>query len=111
MYSVYVSTPFFLILPPLQILSALLSHGESIPNFDDLFSRVVLFLRESSQEQLRYATSSYSELCHRLTDELIRRGVPMQGLSPLLSAVPRLQQTSAPKGRDAGCQLPRRLFF
>ena len=79
-------------------MTAALNQRADIPDWDDLFNRVVIFIKEANAEQIRYGPVLFADLCHQLTDELVRRSVPMLGLSVILTGIAKIQ---TPSGGDA----------
>lgn len=53
------------------VLSAALNQGSDIPDWDDLFGGVVIFIKDSDEEQMKHGPLLFADLCHRLTDELV----------------------------------------
>ena len=53
------------------VLSAALNQGSDIPDWDDLFGGVVIFIKDYDEEQMKHGPLLFADLCHRLTDELV----------------------------------------
>jgi len=74
----------------LAVLVAKLGQ-ENIDNFGDLLAKCDQFIGAASPEQIRFSPNSLSELCHVLTNELVKRDAAIRGISILVRAVKKLQ--------------------
>ena len=67
----------------------------AIPDFEALFIQTQDFLLSCNGEQVRYATDSYADLCHKFTANLIERKIPLRGVALLAKAITKIQITSS----------------
>ncbi|XP_013420972.1 COP9 signalosome complex subunit 3 [Lingula anatina] len=67
----------------------------NIPDFETLFVQTQEFINMCNGEQVRYATDSFAELCHRFTENLVTRRQPIRGISVLCKAVTKIQLHSS----------------
>ncbi|XP_014676248.1 PREDICTED: COP9 signalosome complex subunit 3-like [Priapulus caudatus] len=64
---------------------------QNIPDFEGLFALTQEFILGCNGEQVRFATDSYSELCHQMTRQLVERKQPIRGISLVSSAIQKIQ--------------------
>jgi len=74
----------------LAVLVAKLGQ-ENLENFGDVLSKCDQFIGVASPEQIRFSPNSLSELCHVLTNELVRRECAIRGITILTRAIRKLQ--------------------
>lgn len=63
----------------------------NIPDFETLFVQTQEFINSCNGEHVRYATDSYSDLCHKLTLNLVERKQPLRGICLLTKAIDKIQ--------------------
>ncbi|XP_021364564.1 COP9 signalosome complex subunit 3-like, partial [Mizuhopecten yessoensis] len=63
----------------------------NIPDFETLFVQTQEFITSCNGEHVRYATDSYSDLCHKLTVNLVEQKQPMRGISILTKSISKIQ--------------------
>ncbi|ELT89416.1 hypothetical protein CAPTEDRAFT_130389 [Capitella teleta] len=63
----------------------------NIPDFEVLYLQTEEFITACNGEQVRYATDSFAELCHKLTNNLVDRKQPLRGISLLAKAINKIQ--------------------
>lgn len=63
----------------------------NIPDFETLFVQTQEFINTCNGEQVRYATDSYADLCHKFTNNLVERKQPLRGISVLCKAISKIQ--------------------
>lgn len=59
--------------------------------FEALYAQVQEFILNCNGEQVRFATDTFAELCHLLTQSLIERQQPMRGIHLLTRAINKIQ--------------------
>jgi len=74
----------------LAVLMAKLGQ-ENIDNFGDILGKCDAFISTCSPDQIRFSPNSLSDLCHQLTNELIKRDLAIRGISIISRAVKKLQ--------------------
>ncbi|XP_012935761.1 COP9 signalosome complex subunit 3 [Aplysia californica] len=60
-------------------------------DIDTLLVQTTEFLSKCNGEQVRYATDSYAELCHKYAQTLIDRKMYSSGIAPLSQAIQKIQ--------------------
>jgi len=63
----------------------------NIPDFETLFVQTQEFINSCNGEQVRYATDSYAELCHKFTQNLVERKQAIRGIAVLVKAINKIQ--------------------
>ncbi|KAK2192277.1 hypothetical protein NP493_35g03003 [Ridgeia piscesae] len=66
----------------------------SLPNIADwemLFIQTQEFIYTCNGEQVRYATDSYADLCHRFTQNLVEKKQAIRGIKILTKAISKIQ--------------------
>merc|ERR1711976_181989 len=63
----------------------------NIPDFETLFVQTQEFINSCNGEQVRYATDSYADLCHKFTQNLVDRKQALRGINILTKAISKIQ--------------------
>lgn len=63
----------------------------SIPDFETLFVQTQEFINSCNGEQVRYATDSYADLCHKFTQCLVDRKQAIRGIGIISCAIQKIQ--------------------
>jgi len=63
----------------------------TIADVETLLVQTQEFINQCNGEQVRYATDSYAELCHKLTALLVEKKQPMRGIGMLSQAITKIQ--------------------
>jgi len=66
-------------------------HMVVISDIETLYAQTQEFIASCNGEQVRYATESYADLCHKFTQSLIERKQPIRGISTLCQAISKIQ--------------------
>ncbi|XP_041362938.1 COP9 signalosome complex subunit 3-like [Gigantopelta aegis] len=62
-----------------------------IPDFETLYVQTQEFIVTCNGEQVRYATDSFADLCHKFTHNLVDKKQPLRGISILTKAIQKIQ--------------------
>ncbi|XP_076456626.1 COP9 signalosome complex subunit 3-like isoform X2 [Babylonia areolata] len=65
--------------------------GAHIQDFETLFVQVQEFISSCSEEQIRFATDTFAELCHKFTSQLTERKQAQRGIAILRQAIRKIQ--------------------
>jgi len=76
----------------LAVLVAKLGQ-ENVENWGDLLAKCDTFISLCNPEQIRFSPNSLSDLCHILTNELVKRDCAIRGISIISRAIRKLQVT------------------
>jgi COP9 signalosome complex subunit 3 len=76
----------------LAVLMAKLGQ-ENLENFGDVLAKCDSFVSACNLDQIRFSPNSLSDLCHQLTNELVKRDCAIRGISIVSRAVRKLQVT------------------
>jgi COP9 signalosome complex subunit 3 len=63
----------------------------NISDFETLFVQTQEFISSCNGEQVRYATDSYADLCHKFAQNLVERKQPIRGIAILCQAINKIQ--------------------
>ncbi|KAL8594125.1 COP9 signalosome complex subunit 3 [Nucella lapillus] len=65
--------------------------GAHIQDFETLFVQVQEFVTSCSEEQVKFTTDSFAELCHKFTSQLTERKQAQRGIAILCQAIRKIQ--------------------
>ncbi|XP_046362327.1 COP9 signalosome complex subunit 3-like isoform X1 [Haliotis rufescens] len=63
----------------------------NIPDFEALYGLTQEFITTCNGEQVRYATDSFADLCHKFTHKLVEKKEPVRGIKVLTTAIQKIQ--------------------
>lgn len=74
----------------LAVLAARLQQ-DNIEDWDLLLARIDTLIAQSNDEQIRFSSHILSELCHLVSSQLVKYGIPIRGIPVVYRAIRKIQ--------------------